>query len=70
MHHEVGEVAGEALVIVVVEVLVIVAVEVLEVTEALEVAGAQVLAVAVVAVVEDSGEVVVVSEGHDMAFVY
>ena len=55
---EVGAVAEEAL-----EVIVVA--EALEVAEAPEVS---VSAVAVVAAVEDSGEVVVVPEGRDMVF--
>ena len=56
VHPEVGAVVEEAL-------------EAIVVVEALEAAGVQedsVSAAAVVAVAEDSGEVVVVSEGHDI----
>ena len=55
VHLEVGAVAEEAL-----EVIVVV-----EASEVVEAQEASVLAVAAVAVAEDSGEVVVVSEGHD-----
>jgi hypothetical protein len=62
VHHEAGVVAEEALEVIVAEG----ASEVTVVAEALGAAEAQEGSVAVVAVVEDLGEVVVVSEGHDM----
>jgi hypothetical protein len=60
VHLEVGAVAEEAL-------GVTVDAEALGVAEAQE---GSVSAVAVVAVAEDSGEVVVVTEGHDIVFMY
>jgi len=66
VHHEAGVVAEEASEVIVAEE----ALEVIVVAEALGAAEAQEGSAVVVAVAEDLGEVVVVTEDHDIVFMY